>query len=247
MLFYTQPVVTLVASTAFHEPAHLPVEWVGQTSDPEMLVEYAGRMCYMSQHNPAQRTTTEYINNILMQGHGSVLEHGVYSFLLEGISRSCSHELVRHRAGFSVSQLSQRYVNAEETNFVLPPALLAERDLERQFVAFCKGAVQEYTQLAQQLEQKFAHIESRMLRQKRAREAARSVLPNATETKLVLTGNIRAWRQMLELRCGEGADLEIQRLAMELLRQLKELAPASFADFAVNTRAGTAIPLYHKV
>ena len=82
-----------------------------EPAERERLAEYAGRLCYMSQHNPINRTTAEYLEYIKKQGHGSVLEHAVYVLLIEGISRSCSHELVRHRAGFGYSQISQRYVD----------------------------------------------------------------------------------------------------------------------------------------
>src|SRR6201987_6507916 len=84
----------------------------------------------MSQNNPANRSTAEYLENIKKQGHGSVLEHAVYVLLLEGISRSCSHELVRHRAGFGYSQLSQRYVDESHAAFVVPPAVLGDAALE---------------------------------------------------------------------------------------------------------------------
>ena len=99
------PRVTLIARPQFVEPTHLPVQWKGESSDGERIAEFAGRLCYMSQHNPAGRTTAEYLSNILRQGHGSVFEHSTYVLLIEGISRSCSHELVRHRAGFGYSQL----------------------------------------------------------------------------------------------------------------------------------------------
>ena len=85
-------------------PDHLPVAWIGESTDGERLAEFAGRLCYMSQHNPARRETREYLENIKKQGHGSVLEHANYSLLIEGVSRSLTHELVRHRAGFAYSQ-----------------------------------------------------------------------------------------------------------------------------------------------
>src|SRR6266705_2567589 len=94
---FRAPRVSLIARPEFLEPAHLAVKWRGEASDGERLAEYAGRLCYMSQHNPVNRTTAEYLENIKKQGHGSVLEHPVYVLLIEGISRSCSHELVRRR------------------------------------------------------------------------------------------------------------------------------------------------------
>src|SRR5688500_20315639 len=113
-MIFTQPKVTIVSRPSFAEPEHLPVQWLGDSTDGERLAEFAGRLCYMSQKNPAKRATRDYLENIKKQGHGSVLEHANYSLLLEGVSRSLTHELVRHRAGFAYSQLSQRYVRSEE-------------------------------------------------------------------------------------------------------------------------------------
>ena len=99
-MFHSAPKLTLLSRPTFVEPAHLPVNWLGEASDGEKLAEFAGRLCYMSQRNPASRQTREYLENIKRQGHGSVLEHANYSVLAEGISRSLTHELVRHRAGW---------------------------------------------------------------------------------------------------------------------------------------------------
>ena len=117
--FYTEPRITVLARPQFAEPDHLPVQWIGEGTDGERLAEFAGRLCYMSQKNPANRTTRDYLENIKKQGHGSVLEHANYSLLLEGISRSLTHELVRHRAGFAYSQLSQRYVDESDAAIVV--------------------------------------------------------------------------------------------------------------------------------
>src|SRR5256885_14285742 len=133
-LFY-EPKVTLLSRPHFSEPPHLPVAWLGESTDGERLSEFAGRLCYMSQANPAKRPTREYLDNIKKQGHGSVLEHANYSLLLEGVSRSLTHELVRHRAGFAYSQLSQRYVDESEANFVIPPAVVGDENLETQWRA----------------------------------------------------------------------------------------------------------------
>src|SRR5213594_2563246 len=130
MEIFRAPRVTLLARPEFLEPEHLRVKWRGEASDGERLAEYAGRLCYMSQHNPVNRTTAEYLENIKKQGHGSVLEHPVYVLLIEGISRSCSHELVRHRAGFGYSQISQRYDDESHAAFVVPPAILGDAKLE---------------------------------------------------------------------------------------------------------------------
>jgi thymidylate synthase (FAD) len=250
MKILRQPTVTLLARPQFTEPAHLPVSWKGTSSDGERLAEFAGRLCYMSQANPAGRTTAEYLDNILKQGHGSVFEHANYSLLLEGISRSCTHELVRHRAGFAYSQLSQRYVDESEANFVMPPAIQGDATMEGEWEAAVTAAQAAYVAAVDRLIAKYSWVESAVHRRKMAREAARSVLPNGTETKIVVTGNVRAWRTMLELRLGEGAELEIRRLAVAVLRVLQAEATALFADFELHaspdgTESGRV--RYHKV
>ena len=250
MEIFRAPRVTLIARPQFAEPAHLAVQWQGEASDGERLAEFAGRVCYMSQHNPAARTTADYLENIKRQGHGSVLEHAVYVLLLEGISRSCSHELVRHRAGFGYSQLSQRYVDESQAAFVMPPALLDDAALEATWTRQVTDAQAAYVAAVSALMDRYAWVSDKVHRRKMAREAARSVLPNATETKIVVSGNARAWRTMLELRCGEGAELEIRRLAIACLRVLQQEARALFSDFEVyvaDDRHEAARVAYHKV
>lgn len=230
MIFYEDCKVTLVAIPQFYLPEHLPCEFKGQSTDAEKLIEYGGRVCYMSQHNPAGRTTGEYISNIIEQRHGSVLEHANVSLLLEGISRSCSHELVRHRAGFSYSQLSQRFVDSKDCAFVVPPAMMKHPELRVRFELDCQEALKSYTSHAEYLRKTAAEAGATLSR-KQALEAARSVLPNATETKMLMTGNLRAWRSFIELRASLGADAEIHRLAFGVYWTLKQIAPSVFEDF----------------
>jgi thymidylate synthase (FAD) len=249
-VFYTEPKITLLARPSFTEPEHLPVSWLGESTDGERLAEFAGRLCYMSQRNPASRSTREYLENIKRQGHGSVLEHASYSILLEGISRSLTHELVRHRAGFAYSQLSQRYVDESEASFVVPPAIVGDEALEGAWRAQIEEAQRSYVSLVEQLMARYGWVADKVHRRKMAREAARGVLPNSTETKIVVTGNARAWRTMLELRSSEGAELEIRRLAVAVLRLLQREAPAFFNDFEVyvaDDRREAARIGYHKV
>jgi thymidylate synthase (FAD) len=226
------------------------VSWIGESTDGERLAEFAGRLCYMSQHNPAKRETREYLENIKKQGHGSVLEHANYSILLEGVSRSLTHELVRHRAGWGYSQLSQRYVDESEASFVVPPAIVGEPELEAAWRAQVEAAQAVYVALVAQLMERYGWVDDRVHRRKMAREAARAVLPNATETKIVVTANARAWRTMLELRSSEAAELEIRRLAVAVLRLLAAEAPSFFSDFEIYTAADrreAARIVYHKV
>jgi thymidylate synthase (FAD) len=249
-MLYTEPKLTLLARPQFLEPAHLPVTWLGDGTDGERLAEFAGRLCYMSQRNPAKRETREYLENIKKQGHGSVLEHAVYSILIEGVSRSLTHELVRHRAGTAMSQLSQRYVDESEANFVVPPAIVGDDALTQAWRTQVEAAQASYVALVDQLMERYGWVDDKVHRRKMAREAARGVLPNSTETKIVFTANARAWRTLLELRAGEGAELEIRRLAVALIRLLQAEAPAFFNDFEIYTAADrreAARVGYHKV
>src|SRR4051812_32761836 len=204
----------------------------------------------MSQKNPANRPTREYLENIKKQGHGSVLEHANYSLLLEGVSRSLTHELFRHRAGFGYSQLSQRYVDEPEATFVMPPAIVGDVALEKKVRAQIKAEQRSYVKLVEHLMERYGWVADKVHRRKMAREAARGVLPNSTETKIVVTANARAWRTMLELRSSEGAELEIRRCAVAMLKILGKETPAFFSDFEIyqaDDRREAARIVYHKV
>jgi thymidylate synthase (FAD) len=249
-MYLEAPTISVLARPSFVEPDHLRVQWLGESTDGERLAEFAGRLCYMSQRNPARRETREYLENIKRQGHGSVLEHANYSLLLEGVSRSLTHELVRHRAGFAYSQLSQRYVDEGEARFVIPPAIIGDDALLSAWTAQMESAQRAYLTLVEQLIERYGWVADKVHRRKMAREAARGVLPNSTETKIVVTGNVRAWRTMLELRAGEGAEQEIRRLAVLLIRVFQAEAPAFFNDFEIYTaddRREAGRVSYHKV
>src|SRR5688572_4289487 len=249
-MIFLEPKITVLARPSFAEPSHLPVNWLGESTDGEKLAEFAGRLCYMSQKNPASRNTREYLENIKKQGHGSVLEHASYSLLLEGISRSLTHELVRHRAGFAYSQLSQRYVDESQAAFVVPPAIQGDKALEEAWTKQITGAQATYIALVEQLMDRYKWVDDKVHRRKMSREAARGVLPNSTETKIVVTGNARAWRTMLELRTGEGAEAEIRRCAVACLRLLQAEAPGFFAEveiYMATDPVESARVIYHKV
>lgn len=249
-MIFTSPRISVLARPSFSEPEHLKVTWLGDSTDGERLAEYAGRLCYMSQRNPANRSTREYLENIKKQQHGSVLEHANYSLLIEGVSRSLTHELVRHRAGFAYSQLSQRYVDESDAHFVMPPAIQGDAALAAAWRSQMDSALAAYSALVAQLVARYEWVADKVHRRKMAREAARAVLPNSTETKIVVTGNVRAWRTMLELRCSEGAELEIRRMGIDVLRVLQLEAPAFFSDFAIyiaEDKREAARVEYHKV
>ncbi|MDV7086191.1 FAD-dependent thymidylate synthase [Rhodococcus opacus] len=224
--------VQLVAKTEFFPPADIP--WETDADGGEALAEFAGRACYQSWSKPNPRTATNagYLRHLLEVGHESVLEHGTVSFYITGISRSCTHELIRHRH-FSYSQLSQRFVRENDGNVVVPPAIAGDPELEELFAKATDASRAAYGELLDALETKLADTSNVPLRNKQARQAARAVLPNATETRVVVTGNYRAWRHFVSMRATEHADVEIRRVAVECLRQLQAAAPNVFGDFEV--------------
>ncbi len=162
-----------------------------------------------------------------------MLEHASVSFYITGISRSCTHELIRHRH-FSYSQLSQRYVPENEAHVVVPPALEDDPELQQILLTAADASRAAYEELLTRLEAKFADQPNAVLRRKQARQAARAVLPNDAETRIVVTGNYRAWRHFIAMRASEHADVEIRRLAIACLRQLADIAPSVFADFEIT-------------
>ncbi len=247
MHIYREPKVTLLARQQYLGAPH--IRWDSDSDvAAETVAEFAGRLCYLSfgpdagfegGHKliPGRTSNEDYLANILNVRHGSVLEHGVWTFLFEGISRALTHELVRHRH-FSYSQLSQRYVDESEVGFVLPPEIEEGTPAFDVWQRACESALTEYRALLHEVEQLVQDEPKATLRRKRARQAARSVLPNATETKIVVTGNARAWRHFIELRASEAAEAEIRALALEVLRVLQQEAPHIFGDYRVEQGAG---------
>ncbi len=237
--------VQLIAKTEFLAPPDVP--WSTDADGGPALVEFAGRACYQSWSKPNPRTATNagYLRHIIDVGHFSVLEHATVSFYITGVSRSCTHELIRHRH-FSYSQLSQRYVPEHDSQVVLPPGMEDDQELQEIFTAAADASRSTYAELLARLEAKFTGDEpgDRLgaIRRKQARQAARAVLPNATETRIVVTGNYRAWRHFIAMRASEQADVEIRRLAIACLRQLVDVAAQVFADFEIATLAdGTEV------
>jgi thymidylate synthase (FAD) len=198
----------------------------------EILNEVAGRTCYMS-FGKGRKSNQEYVDNLLTSKHGSVLEHAVWNLLITGISRSLTHELVRHRAGFGYSQLSQRYVDENEARYVVPPLYQQSEELRQKWQETIEYLRKAYSELAEAstryVQERFPEMAPRD-RRKWARQAARSVLPNACETKIFVTGNARAWRHFLEQRGSPHAETEIRLLAVEIYRVLKAESANLFHD-----------------
>lgn len=228
--------ITLLAHTVISDAALeiLPPSPEG-FSGPDHLAELAGRACYRSFHRPNKATATNgaYLASIIDKAHFSVLEHASATFYVEGVSRSLTHELVRHRH-FSFSQLSQRYVDESNAAFVIPPDLRGEEGLPQpesvgHMINLHSKALNVYNASVQ------SFVEGGMDR-KHARQAARAVLPNGTETKIVITGNMRAWRELIHKRYCHAADTEIMNLAGLFLHSLRAIAPNTFADFGTEPR-----------
>ncbi len=215
----------------------------------EKLAEVGGRLCYMS-FGKGRKTNQEFLSHIVEVGHGSVLEHAVWNFIVTDVSRSLTHELIRHRAGFGYSQLSQRYVNESDSPFIEPDCIAEDPKAHAIWLEAIEAARRGYDGLVAQLESKFDHVENKTLRRKLARQAARSVLPNATETRIFVTANARALRHFLELRGSIDAEDEIRKLALRMLEILHAESPNLFGDMKIVTREdGTRVVStdHHKI
>jgi thymidylate synthase (FAD) len=219
------------------------VSWHSDSSvAAEVVTETAGRVCYMSFAKPRPGGNAAYLGHIKEVGHGSVLEHGVWNLLFTGVSRSLTHELVRHRAGMGYSQLSQRYVDESVAEYVEPDIIAADPELHAVWLDAVTHAHAAYVKLAEGLNARLADPAAataallppdadRTTRRKAARQAARSVLPNATETKIFVTANARALRHFLESRGAAAAEPEIRKLAGAVLDVLQREAPNLFGDY----------------
>ena len=182
------------------------------TIEPESLVETAGRLCYRSKGSG----TEKFIRNRIKEGHESIIEHASITFKVSGISRACSHQLVRHRIA-SYSQESQRYVDMREPEFVIPPSIL---ESDNEYALQFWNATMDY----------MTDIYGRLKDMGIKKEDARYLLPNATATTMIVTMNFRSLRNFFKVRCDKAAQWEIRELAMQMLDISYTLAPAVFGD-----------------
>lgn len=239
-------------------------DWESDSKIPaEILTEIGGRVCYMSFGKARPGGNRAFESNIISSGHGSVLEHAVFNFIVTGVSRSFSHEFVRHRAGMSPSQLSQRYVDESVAEYVIPSIINSDDELKEIWLDAVKHCHDAYVILSQKLLRKVAtdfqndsldptinklpieeflkncSQEQRTEIRKAARQEARSVLPNATETKIKFTANVRAIRHIIEMRGSPKADMEIRRFAIVLAKLMKKEAPNLFFDYEITNKVTT--------
>jgi len=200
------------------------VELIAITPNAEAVIEKASRTCYQSTSRTGQDSKRNFIRRIIENGHHSVLEHASATFRITGVSRSFTHQLVRHRL-CAFSQRSQRYVNEKSFDFVEPEPIREKTEAHRLFRGFMAEAKNVYCKL-QELGIK--------------NEDARFVLPNAVQSEIVISANFREFRHILSVRCDRHAQWEIRNVALQMLRILKEEASSVFGDFVINEEMGTA-------
>lgn len=201
-------------------------------SETEELVEIAGRICYLSFTNDTNKIrfpNGAYLENLIRQGHESVLEHANWSMIIDGVSRAFTHQLVRHRVGFSFSQLSQQYHEESNAEFVEPAGLddsPVAAEIWRETVVAARNA---YQRIIAELSSPDSNSDREARRL--IRSAARSLLPNATQTTIVVTANARSLRHFFTVRGAIEGDIEMRRVAAALFRCVSREAPALFGDF----------------
>lgn len=254
MKIITKPSVHVLAAPQFFDHPDYKLPPGGTAID--RIVAHAGKGCYDS-YGEDGRSIAEHIHNLLQTRHGSVLEHANFTLFISGISRGLSHEFVRHRAGFAYSQRSTRYTNEHDAAIVLDPYYSylylrpeknntrLETKLLQRFIGQCEDALISY---GEQVEWLIAlnpeGLKGTALR-KWARGKARQLLPHALETRMTVTGNIRAWRFFLEERGSAHAEPEIRRLAVHVLYTLLEHTGYTMLD--VLETNGIITPEFKKV
>jgi len=207
--------------------AKLKVILLRHTPDPEETIAMAAKLCYSPSNITSLKDKIEtkdqksFVGKLIQMGHMTPIEHPTFTFAIEGISRACSHQLVRHRLA-SYSQQSQRYVSEEAGfDYVIPPTIKKNKELKRAFITFMDEAQSTYNLMVRKLNEKGIKGES-------ANQDARFILPNAAETKIMLTMNARELLHFFRQRCCNRAQWEIRNMAEEMLRLVKKIAPIIF-------------------
>ena len=209
--------------------------------DGTSLIKIAGQTCYLSfgPNRSKSENAQSYVDNILKSGHGSVLEHAQYTFLIWGADRAFTHELVRHRTGVAFSQVSQRYVDGKTLRFVERPEYQRHERLHEMFERRIERAVTEYNEVASILleEQTKGDValssEKKTEMRKKVNQAARSGLPNETEAPIVFSGNIRALRHVCEMRAATPADVPIREVTSRIFLCMQQIEPMLFNDYSM--------------
>ncbi len=209
--------------------------------DTTQLIKFAGQLCYMS-FGPKRtwnRDARDYSNNLIESRHGSVFEHAVLNYLWYGISRSATHELVRHRHQ-AYSQLSQRYVDGTRLRFVERPEYVGDPVLHSDFESTIELIAAKYEQRTQRLLElqkqgnPFLYADRGTDRRKRVQQASRSVLSNEAEAPIVVSANIRAFRHVAEMRASDHAEIEIRRAAFKAWLCAAVYLNEEFCDYTIE-------------
>ncbi|MBI4849950.1 MAG: FAD-dependent thymidylate synthase [Nitrospirae bacterium] len=207
--------------------ARLKVILLRHTPDPEETVAMAAKLCYSPsdieslKDKIGTKDQKAFVEKLVKMGHMSPIEHAVFTFAIEGISRACSHQLVRHRLA-SYSQQSQRYVSEEAGfDYIIPPVIKGNKELKNAFVSFMEDAQRAYNEMVRKLNELGIKGES-------ANQDARFLLPNAAETKIMVTMNARELIHFFRQRCCNRAQWEIRKMAEEMLKLVKKAAPTLF-------------------
>lgn len=202
----------------------------------EEICKFSGQLDYLSfgENRTYNLNAQRYLDRIKAEKHGNVLEHASFGVLCWGISRSCTHEIVRHRL-MSYSQVSQRYVGPGAIRFVQRPELRATPKLQHDFEALIDDAYTMYVNTCTQLADIYKGNLKGTDLLKHVRQAARDILPNCTEAPILITANVRAWRYFLEQRASLHAETSIRALAVAIYTQLVAMAPMLFNDYDLRT------------
>ncbi|EYE87223.1 FAD-dependent thymidylate synthase [Fervidicella metallireducens AeB] len=231
----------------------MKVKLIAHTPEPEKIIASAAKLCYSRvgideiMENLNEENTQKFLNMLIDLGHESPIEHVNFTFAVEGVSRTLTHQLVRHRIA-SYSQQSQRYVKLEQFQYIVPPSIEMIPEAKELFIKAMEEDQNTYNTLVEILMEK--HIKklveggmeenkAKRVAEKMAIEDARYVFPNACETKIVFTMNARTLFNFLRHRCCNRAQWEIKNLADEMLKQLKEVAPTVFKNCGPGCISGS--------
>lgn len=222
----------------------MKVKLLAHTPQPEKVIAMAAKLCYSPvgvdeiEENLSDESIEKFLNVLINMGHESPLEHVTFTFGIEGISRSCSHQIVRHRIA-SFSQQSQRYVKLDQFEYIIPPQIEKIEEAKEIFIQSMKKDQEDYDKLVDILfkknykkliEEGKSEKEAKSQGEKIAIEDARYVFPNACETKMVFTINTRSLYNFFDHRCCERAQWEIRELATQMLKEVKIVAPILFKN-----------------
>ncbi len=223
----------------------MKVELLRYTPDGEKLIASAAKLCYSPvgigqiEKNLDRKNIEKFLEMLVDLGHESPMEHISFTFGVEGVSRTLSHQLVRHRIA-SYSQQSQRYVKLDQFEYIIPPSIEDDEETKKLFIEAMEKDQEYYNKITEILFKKYfeeykkigklSEVEAKRNAEKKAIEDARYVFPNACETKVVFTMNARSLMNFFRLRTCERAQWEIRELAMEMLKEVKKVYPNLFKN-----------------